>query len=475
MWQTASTSWWESERARRLDLVLAVAAILIVTRAALEEDLSWIAWGLAGLAIVIVTLLRWPFGALFVVIGMSAMPRFFVEMFGWKARPEHFAVLIVSAAVCIWLMWDKRKVIVERMDYWILAYVVINYVSSAFASVAPSATLRWALMNNLAVLPYFLIRLLVRDMETLRKAFRIMLVVGIAEAAYGILCYASYHAFGTTTGMGVGQYLVNVAAPYGSLYEPNLFGSYAGFCAVVFLALYAVGGQHRLGALICFIVASLANILSLSRAALVSLVIASIWVFWKARGNKAGSYRRLAVFFPIAALILIISVTVIGGVLQERFSSLFEQGLEEETTLTRYVVIVEALKDIPGHLLLGNGTSSLQLSFEWATYIPEWEAERAWVANVIVRIVHDTGLLGLTAFLAFLISLWLKVRRGLLVRDSDDVPMLVGLSAGALLYGISFQSTDGTILAFCWVHIGFLASAAILISDPKYADGTEIG
>jgi hypothetical protein len=43
--------------------------------------------------------------------------------------------------------------------------------------------------------------------------------------------------------------------------------------------------------------------------------------------------------------------------------------------------------------------------------------------------------------------------------------MLVGLSAGGLLYGISFQSTDGTILAFCWIHLGLLASAAVLVNS----------
>jgi hypothetical protein len=470
MSQIASATWWESKLARRLDFVILVATLVVMSRVALEEDLSWVAWALAGVAVVILTLTRWPYGALFVLIGLSAMPRFFVEVFGWKARPEHFAVVIVSMAVCVWLLRHKGKMRVEKVDYWVLAYVAINYASSAFASPVPSATLRWALMNNLAVLPYFLIRLLVRDRETLGRAFRLMLGVGIAELFYGILCYASHHAFGTTTGMGIGQYLVDVAAPYGSLYEPNLFGAYAGFYAVLFLALYVFGEQHRLGSLICFIVASLATALSLSRAALVALVMASCWVFWKARHSNTAHRNKLPILIPLAALTLVIAVTVVGGVMQKRFSSLYSQGLEEETAVTRYVVIFESLKDFPNHPLLGNGTASLQLSFEWAKYIPEWEGERAWVANVVVRILHDTGLLGLTAFLGFLISLWVRIRRTLRGWNSQ-VPLLIGLSAGALLYVISFQSTDGTILAFCWVHLGFLASAAILLNGARDTSG----
>jgi hypothetical protein len=40
--------------------------------------------------------------------------------------------------------------------------------------------------------------------------------------------------------------------------------------------------------------------------------------------------------------------------------------------------------------------------------------------------------------------------------------ILLGLWAGALIYFITFQATDGTILAFSWIHFGLLASAATL-------------
>jgi O-antigen ligase len=471
MTRSPSTTWWESKLARRLDILAVVVAIVVVCRAAVEEDISWVAWAIAVVAVVLLTLTRWPYGALFVLIGMSAMPRFFVQLFGWKARPEHFAVGIISVAVGVWLLLHKREMRLEKLDYWVLAYVTINYASSAFASSEPSATLRWALLNNLAVLPYFLIRLLVRDLVSLEKTFRILLGVGIAESAYGILCYASNHAFGTTTGMEIGQYLVDVAAPYGSLYEPNLFGAYTACCAVLFLALYLGQAQHRVGYLICVVIASLATVLSFSRGALLALVVAAGWVFWQGHRRNARS-STLMMLLPAFALILIIAASVMGGVLQERIGNLFQQGLAEETTITRFLIIQESLQDVPNHPLIGSGTASLQLTFNWSKYVPEWGDTATWVGNVGVRILHDTGLLGLTASLGFLVSLWLKIRRRLRVWDSR-VPMLLGLSAGVLLYGISFQSTDGTILAFSWVHLGLLASAAVLMNGPSENIVTE--
>src|SRR6266481_3401750 len=181
-------SWSKPILRRRLQFVASAAAIVLLCRMALEEDLAWIGWVMIGVLLVLLTVSRWPYGALVVLIGMSAMPRFFVELFGWKARPEHFAVVIVSLAFGIWYLRGNRKLQLETPDYWVLAYVAVNYGSSAFGSSSPHDTLRWALLNNLAVLPYFLIRFFVRDTGTLRKAFRILLAVGIAEAAYGILC-----------------------------------------------------------------------------------------------------------------------------------------------------------------------------------------------------------------------------------------------------------------------------------------------
>ena len=463
----ALVSWWQSKLQRRLEIVAALAVILYMCRAALEEDFAWVRWLIVGVFVVLLTVTRWPYGALLVLVGMSVMPRFFVEVFGWKARPEHFAAVVVSLAVCGWLLNSNQKIQLETPDYWVFAYVIMNYVSSAFGSSSPSQTLRWALLNNLAVLPYFLIRLLVRDLEMFRKAFRIFLAVGIAESVYGILCYVSHHAFGTTAGMEVGQYLTDVAAPFGSLFEANLFGAYTGCAAVLALAIYLIG-ERRLAYLICFFVASLASAISFSRAALVALVAAGVWVFWQARRSRPEAHRGRAATLVLAiGLILLIVVPAVGGVVQERFASLFgEVRLGEESTIGRLIEAQEALQEFSGHRLIGTGTASLQLTFDWGKYVPDWSDHFGWVGNITVRILHDTGLLGMATFLGFLGSLVWKIRSALR-GGGRQVPMLIALSAGALLYGISFQATDATLSAFPWVHLGFLVSAAILTKESK--------
>jgi len=461
MTDVALTSWSNFKLPRQLEIAAIVLLTLLLCWMALEEDLTWMGWGIACALIVLLTVTRWPYGALVVLIAMSTMARFFVEISRWKARPEHFAVVIVSLAACIWGLRSKQKLRLDMPDYWVLAYVAINYVSSTFGSSSRSDTLRWALLNSLAVLPYFLIRFLVRDAETLQKAFRILVTIGIMESVYGILCYVSHHTFNTTVGVEVGQYMTDVAGLYGSLAEANLFGAYTGCVAVLALAMYLVGGR-RLGYLLCFFVGSIALVLSLSRAALVAAVLAAGWVCWWARQVRERQPRRTAALIAAVAVILGIVVPTTGDVLQERFADMFSEGrLGEQTTIGRLIEAHEALQEFSEHRLIGSGTASLQLYFDWSMYVPGMRDSVSWVGNITIRILHDTGLVGLAIALGLLGSLWWKVRRVLRERSSA-APVLVALSAGMLLYAISFQATDGTLLAFPWIHLGFLSSAALL-------------
>jgi O-antigen ligase len=472
--ESASAAFGESRPGRWLEYAALTGVMFLLVRLGCEEDLTWLAWVVVGFAVALLTAVRWPYGALVVLIGTSAMPRFFVEVLGWKARPEHFASAIVSSAFVVWLVFHRQRLRLNKPDYWILAYVALNFVSSAFESPEPASTLRWALQNTLAILPYFLIRLMVRDVETLQKAFRILLAVGVAESLYGIACDLSHHVFGTTAGMDF-AYLVDVAAPYGSMFEPNLFGAYAGCCAVLLLAVY-LNGRHNTTGLLSFFITALAAVASLSRAVLLALLVTVGWLIWKGRRPRSAGRKRSLTFVLTFTVILLVVSVAIGGIVRERFSNLYNQGLADETTITRLVEIQEALQDIPTHPFLGSGTASFQLSFDWGKYIPQWAGNSTWVGNVSIRILHDTGLLGLAAVLGFLVSVWLQIRpsaRGWI----SQAPMLSALLAGTLFYAISFQATDGTTLAFSWVHLGLLASAASLLknSNPAVSNGAAGG
>lgn len=465
MSQSIPFQWRNSKTARIIDYVGAAAAFCIVCRLVTEENVAWLAWIVVGVCVLSISFVKWPYGALAVLIGTSVMPRFYVEISTWKLRPEDVGVAVVGVAIAGWFLFHKKKFDLATLDYWIVVYVLLNYISSAFASPEPASTLRWALQDNLAVLPYFLIRLLVRDLRTLRNALRIFLVVGVLESIYGTLCFVSNRLFDTTVGVEVGQYLYSVAGPYGSMYEANLFGAFAGCCAVLFLALYLTEKQNRVIRLTGFFITSIALFVSLSRGALLAYIIAVLWLL--ARNHWSGSGLRLPIT-PIASVIVIIlalSFTPVGDIVLERFRSLITDGLTEQSTMVRLVIYSEAALQVLQHPILGTGTASFNLTFQFAEQIAGGATENIWVGNAPLRILHDTGLLGFTAILGFCISVWIRIRRGLQSKNAD-VGILMGSFAGALLYGVSFQLTEGTHLAFFWVFVGLLVSSAFFAFRP---------
>jgi O-antigen ligase len=94
-------------------------------------------------------------------------------------------------------------------------------------------------------------------------------------------------------------------------------------------------------------------------------------------------------------------------------------------------------------------------------------AHPAWISNLSVRLLQETGVIGLVAFGGFLATLLLPaiktLRRGL---DLMDRGILLGLiiSYGVLL-GLAYQSTDGIWLAASWVHAGLIAAGTRVLTQ----------
>ncbi len=424
---------------------------------------------LLAIAIVAIAMWNWPFGAVLTLLIASAMPRFTWTVAGLHVRPEHLAIGLVAGII---LLRSRRRssgvhATWRVFDLWLLGYLAVNFVTSAVTSPEPHLTLRWALLSALGVTPYFLVRWLVVDEETLVAVFRMLLVVGIVEAAYGTLSFFSYQLFNTHFGIELEQY-GSMPGTYGSQYEANLFGSYTACCALMCLAGYLLDEKaRRRWYLWGFSITILGAFISLARAVFLAFPFAAAFVTWLAARKGRFQMRGVVALAGVLAVVLLLFAPVILHSVQERFSTLNASEItEDETTARRLVGITVALSDVGTHPWLGTGTNSFRLLFDWADYwpLPETlqgdEDERgAWIGNTPVRILHDTGIVGFAVFLAFLSKLLLEVRR--VIRDAPDSirVILIALLAGLALYAITFQVTDATNLSFAWIHIGLLAAA----------------
>ncbi|MGC2766866.1 MAG: O-antigen ligase family protein [Candidatus Acidiferrum sp.] len=401
---------------------------------------------------------RWPYGAVVVLSIASVMPRLSVEIGGWNVRPEHcatFLVLVVLLIRCT--LHESLRAKLTFADLAVVAYTAWNYVSSLWMSPDPRSTLRWALLNNLVVLPYFLIRFLVTDERILRWVFRAYLVVGIAECAFALAAFASRQILGTSFGTEIDQYAGGLGGVYGTQYEPNLLGSFAGCTSIILLVFYFLSPRKSHWLIGGAIISVAALIVSLSRAAFLAFALALIILAFV--GARAGlvSLRKLLTLGLILAF-FIAPIAVTGGRnLLSRFATLSVEGFESDAeAVARLTALTAAFEDIAQHPLVGNGTASFQLLAD-AKQLPIL-GDRPWVGNSPIRILHDTGAIGLLLIGVVAVAIGRSVRQ-VMVAQGREREIVFALTSGCLVYAIAFMSTEGTMLSFFWVHIGLLASA----------------
>ncbi len=334
-------------------------------------------------------------------------------------------------------------------------------------SIDPRQTVKWALQQVLIILSYFFLRVLVEDRAALHKAVMTLLAVGAATVAYGIICFYSNLLFGTEFGMTIGQY-GDTSAPYGLQYEANLLGSYSGALCVMMLVMYLY--DHRRRFLVGFALAFAGMAISLSRGALGATFIGfsavAIFGFKKLLLTREVRAKLSKATFCALLVVLPAVVPQYAG----RFSTIdIGEPTVDPNTLTRVVQVTSAFDEVLKHPMLGGGTSSFQLTFDWQSLGEEWE-DQGWIGNTEMRVLHDTGIVGLVVFGAFLVSLYRRSRK---VLKLESNPELVALLASALVYCVSFQATEGTLLAFSWVHLGLIGCAISIFFASKDEYGKE--
>ncbi|MGD0179485.1 MAG: O-antigen ligase family protein [Terriglobales bacterium] len=463
---------------RTAKTALLAGEMLVLAWLFITEDLSQFGFLILAIGVTLATVAivcsDWPIGCVVMLAIGAAMPMFNATVFGLHVRPEHIATSVAIVAIVVQL--SRRQVDLNlrlrNFDYWLIAYVGLNFFSSLVTSPQPSKTLVWATLNALVVTPYFLVRVLVRNDRQVWLALKGLLCVGALEAIYGILASISNHIWGTSWGVEVGQY-GSIPGTYGTQYEANLFGSYTACTAVMFLALFLLSKEPRrswYGWGVMF--GLVAAFFSLARSVLLGLPIPIFALFWiSAKKGHVRLRQLLPVAIGVGLVLAMLSPFVLEYV-KARFATIQTGELStdlaaDSSTFGRLIQMSAALDDVKEHPIFGSGTASFQLLFKMSDVLPvSYEDEdTGWISNSPLRVVHDTGLVGLAVFLAFLGFLARTTYTALAFANRSTKVSIVALSAGLLLYAITFQATEATLLTFTWIHLGLLAAAATVASD----------
>jgi len=364
--------------------------------------------------------------------------------------------------------WAFQK---TRLDLFLWSYLGINGLAILNSRDAHRSVKIALLLFSLALL-YYLVIYLAFTMEIFSRAFNLLVWVGIGEIVFGLYQVAagvSNFALKTRlpiypAGILQQKYLSSPwGRPYGTFVEPDWYGAICAFYALFFFVLLFSDRKRKCLPAAGLILSLAGLFLSFVRAAWLGFVFGLVWlVLFRKRSFRFGFHparlARLALFFLVAILVLVLLFPQLRTVLLKRF---LPPENERLTTLgIRFVNMKLSFQSFLESPLIGHGPGtpiSQKVQFN---------------PSLITTLLDDTGILGFSAFALFLFSLFRMAWKKLPNLEVRFQPLSLGLFAGLAGLFFSYIFTTGLWLPLTWAFMGLAVASLNVGTLPTAASET---
>jgi O-antigen ligase len=301
-------------------------------------------------------------------------------------------------------------------------------------------------------------------------AVRLWLGVAAVEAVVGALAFALYlsrHAAGPGIQL---EPVTGAPMVYGTLYEADIFGSYMSAAFLIALALATDEAvRHKTPLYVVCALAALGLLLSGARSAWGATMLGAVLLLALLRLGRGGRRTRLALRFTggLVAVAVVVGVGLafapssVTHALWARAQGLLNFG--SGSGYGRLLLYKVALAQWRAHPLLGTGPGSFSYRLPGDT-----APGPAWLPNLTLQVLHDTGVLGLLALLWLCAAFYVTTLRALWRAPAGPLrTALGGLIAAITALLIAFQLTPGFTLGYTWalLALGVAASSAVRAAE----------
>lgn len=288
---------------------------------------------------------------------------------------------------------------------------------------------------------------------------------GFFVSSLGIL---QWLGFFVGINVGISHYeSIGIPRPSSFAHEPDWYGLFAAYTASWFFALFIRKNTHffskefiALGMFVCF----LGVFISMTRAAIISLILSFLLIFIMTRNLRA---VKLAALSLVSLLLLAIMLYIVNQDIFNKVSSRFNPVTSIETDSgaadSRMASIDVMLDYIPKHPFVGNGSGGM------AKLSQDEEIRQKYIhggelntgkgnANIFLGLMFDTGIVGLFIFLMIMAKVGWMLKKTFQKTDFISI----GLVGASMLLLIDFNFNNGFRMGFVWFHLALVSSYYIV-------------
>jgi O-antigen ligase len=443
-------------------------------------------FALVVLPLVVLGAIRWQRAILTALPFLVVVDGLSISAGGVSVRPSQFAASLLVIALAASTLIGARRMRTDATTWWLAAILAVNVAATALNSpVRMYSALQCVNLATVWVI-YVLVINLADTRADLDALLGNVLLAAIGASGVAIVAYVfaviGLPIGGAEVSKGAVEHLTNAYGAYGTMLEPNLFGSFTGAHLVMAMALLVVGMQRaeaavhtRLARWTAAVVA-VGLVLSFTRAAWLGALagLAMFAVFGPRSVGVRVPLRRLVAPLGVGLAVVVVLLLLPGdaGTLF-RFKIFNLVNLESQTVVLRALTYNMALEQTAAHPVIGAGTFTFAALTAQGSDFQQFENWRnLWIGNYLLLALHDTGVVGLVLWGGLL---WSILSRGArLARDLRDTDVALAsqifaltLAAASLL--IPFLATTGFTLAYPWLLIGLLGGYCRLAVEPRLA------
>jgi O-antigen ligase len=391
---------------------------------------------------------------------------------GLQVRIDQIVACLLVIPLTTAIISGRRSLRMDATAWWLAALFAANVAASVMNS--PSRMYSLSQCANLASawVIYLLVINFIDSREELARCFERCLWAAMIAGCVGILAFLLAIAGLSIGGAEVSaSAAVNLTKPYGAygtMVEPNIFGSFTGAMMVAALTILAASAHEmssRTTRLLRWTAALCAAglVLSFTRSAWLAAIVALLFVALVGRRSLGVRTTHLLVP-PLIGIVIVVALLLLPGSAGTflRFKLANLVNLESPTAALRLLTYSLALKQTLVHPIVGLGTYSFAPLLAEGNDFARFEGWRGlWIGNYLLLALHDTGVIGLLIWAGLA---WSIVARGIRVaRATMNVDPVFGARTLALTGAIvsllvAFLATTGFSLGYPWLLIGLLGA-----------------